>query len=140
MLALTLLQPWASLVAYGYKFIENRQWEPRTLDLGERFAIHAARRWDPDCLPESSRFATLPGALMLHSRQLYSLSGVLGSVAFRGCVRADDEMLPWEELWFSGPIGWRLRDASALELPIPIRGGRGLWQLPPDVGERMRCQ
>lgn len=44
MKALTLHQPWATLIAVGAKTIETRSWPaPRTL-IGERFAIHAAKR------------------------------------------------------------------------------------------------
>jgi activating signal cointegrator 1 len=40
--ALTLTQPWASLVAIGAKQIETRTWSTRYRG---RVAIHAARRW-----------------------------------------------------------------------------------------------
>lgn len=44
MRALTLWQPWASLVASGAKMIETRSWAaPRGL-WGQRIAIHAAKR------------------------------------------------------------------------------------------------
>ena len=44
MRALTLWQPWASLIAEGVKTIETRSW-PAPKDLvGERFAIHAAAK------------------------------------------------------------------------------------------------
>src|SRR5688500_9634413 len=44
MKALTLWQPWASLVAVGVKTIETRSWPaPNSLN-GERIAIHAAAK------------------------------------------------------------------------------------------------
>ena len=44
MKALTLYQPWASLIAVGAKTIETRGYRPpSTLKLGERFAIHAGK-------------------------------------------------------------------------------------------------
>ena len=44
MKALTLWQPWASLVAHGYKTVEYRGWPaPRSI-VGTRIAIHAAAR------------------------------------------------------------------------------------------------
>lgn len=42
--ALTLHQPWASLVALGIKSIETRSWAPPKALIGERLLVHAGRR------------------------------------------------------------------------------------------------
>ena len=48
MKALTLHQPWATLVAEGHKKIETRSWRPpKTLDV---FAIHAAKTLNPEAV------------------------------------------------------------------------------------------
>lgn len=44
MKALTLWQPWASLVAIGAKPYETRSWAPPDRLIGHRIAIHAAKR------------------------------------------------------------------------------------------------
>lgn len=44
MKATTLWQPFASLVAWGDKTIETRSWAPGPALIGERLAIHAAKR------------------------------------------------------------------------------------------------
>ena len=41
MKALTLHQPWASLIACGAKRIETRSWPPPKSLIGKRIAIHA---------------------------------------------------------------------------------------------------
>ena len=41
--AITLRQPWASLVAHGIKNVETRSWPPPHGTIGERIAIHAGR-------------------------------------------------------------------------------------------------
>lgn len=43
MKALSLHQPWASLIAEGVKTIETRSWRVPVPMIGQRFAIHAAR-------------------------------------------------------------------------------------------------
>lgn len=48
MKALTLWQPWASLVMAGEKVLETRSWAWHTAPEGERLAIHAAAR-APTC-------------------------------------------------------------------------------------------
>lgn len=48
MRALTLTQPWASLMAHGEKRVETRSWwPPATLPRGEWIAIHAAKGLGP---------------------------------------------------------------------------------------------
>ena len=44
MKAITLWQPWASMVAMGLKQNETRSWAPPKALIGERIAIHAAKR------------------------------------------------------------------------------------------------
>lgn len=46
MRAMTVKQPWASLIASGEKRIENRSWRPPAALIGERIAIHAGAGWD----------------------------------------------------------------------------------------------
>jgi len=57
-LALTLWQPWATLIALGHKDIENREWAPPQHLIGKRFAIHAGKTVEPgvaDDLPGTYR-------------------------------------------------------------------------------------
>ena len=44
MKAITLWQPWASLIACGVKDVETRSWPPPESLIGQRIAIHAAKR------------------------------------------------------------------------------------------------
>lgn len=44
MKAISLWQPWASLIAAGVKTIETRSWAPPASLIGQRIAIHAAKR------------------------------------------------------------------------------------------------
>lgn len=44
MKALSLHQPWASLIAEGVKTIETRSWRAPQSMVGQRFAVHAAKR------------------------------------------------------------------------------------------------
>ena len=44
MKALTLHQPWASLIAEGPKTVETRSWSAPAWVIGQRIAIHAGKR------------------------------------------------------------------------------------------------
>lgn len=43
--AITVYQPWASLIAYGFKEFETRHWQPPQKYIGELIAIHAGKQW-----------------------------------------------------------------------------------------------
>ena len=53
MRAISLWQPWASLIACGAKPFETRHWVPPRELIGQRIAIHAAKK----CGPENRGFA-----------------------------------------------------------------------------------
>ena len=55
MKALTIHQPWASLITARAKTIETRSWKPPRNMIGERIAIHASRINDYDSLPYSTQ-------------------------------------------------------------------------------------
>lgn len=104
MKALTVRQPWASLIIAGVKDVENRTW--RTSYRG-RLLIHAGRGRDT-CdheVPDD-----LPGGV------------ILGSVTLLDCVR--DHPSPW-----SIPASWHwlLGDVQPWARPVPVRGQLGLW-------------
>ena len=42
--AITLHQPWASLIALGIKTVETRSWPAPTRLVGQRIAVHAGKR------------------------------------------------------------------------------------------------
>ncbi len=49
MKAITIRQPWASLIAHGIKDIENRTWKCPEKYIGKRVLIHASAKtldWD----------------------------------------------------------------------------------------------
>lgn len=56
--AITLHQPWATLIALGFKTFETRSWA--TLAVGDPLAIHAGKKNFPRMiLSGSSHFATM---------------------------------------------------------------------------------
>lgn len=138
MRAITLRQPWASLIALGAKRIETRSW--RTSYRGW-LAIHAAKTFlAPEralCEQEYFRAALLADESLDPARPL---AGQLP----RGCIlavaRLDDCLptggiqLPGEpERSFGdytpGRFAWYLSQVQRLPQPIPARGALGLWRV-----------
>ena len=142
MRALTLTQPWASLVAIGAKRIETRSW--RTAYRG-CLAIHAAKgfpRWAKNTA-DGLRFAEElgPGPLPLGvviaecrliscipTRELQS-NGVIPVDYLAGCgdfYMSDSERLFGD--FTPGRWAWLLADMKPLAQPIPAKGAQGLWE------------
>ena len=128
MKALTISQPFASLIASGEKWVENRRWP--TGHRG-RLAIHAGK-----------------GTQYLDRRELvaYPTACVVAVAQLVACVHlhavGGRDPLPCEQLRMKGidpsdllshehtegPWCWVLRDIRRYREPIPCRGAQGLWE------------
>ncbi len=150
--ALSIRQPWAFLIAKGWKDIENRNWKIGRNDqhggyqsqranfkiqLPARIYIHAGLdesemksgiasgllQWIKDRLSVCQR-AEMAMALM--SPGLY-FGGIIGEVTITGCVTES------KSPWFTGKYGFPLKDAVMYEKPIPCRGALGFFK--PNIEE-----
>jgi hypothetical protein len=148
--ALTLTQPWATLVACGAKRIETRSW---TTSRRGWLAIHAAKAFPP----EAHRFAETPlvqatlaaagythrleDRRMNHSWQL-PLGHVIAIVRLTSIVRlpsADLQITEQERAlgnYTDGRYAWIFAEVHPLPVSFPARGALGLWQLPVPVALR----
>jgi len=133
MKALTLTQPWATLVILGIKKMETRSWYPRD-GHWDRLAIHAGKGWSRD----DREFAD-----ELHARGILPIPSnelphgvVLGTVQLSGLARSHIA-LRWEEAtdleqelgdYSAGRYAWLLSAPQPFAEPIPARGALGLWE------------
>jgi hypothetical protein len=149
--ALTVWQPWSTLIIEHWKPYEFRKWDYRTRrrDLvGKRIAIHAgarpARRAEiADLLDRLSRKhsmiaeAAVPFLERWHlSPGVLPVSAVLGT-AILGVPRRAHTLLSREQsaaaeadsmrvehhMW-----AWPLTEIVRFEMPIPARGAQGFWR------------
>lgn len=134
MKALSLWQPWASLVAVGAKTIETRHWPPARALLGERIAIHAAKTTSHlDLARFDARFA---GALERYRHTGLPLGAIVATVRLVGVEQITPDLcrvLSGDELAFgnysTGRYAWRLSDPILLK-PIPTIGRQGFFDVP----------
>lgn len=149
MKALTLWQPWASLIACGAKTFETRSYRPpATLQPGDRFAIHAAKKPARAALeylgvPDIAvtrmhhalgcEFAELPlGAVICTVKLDYFARCYTASGGRVRLVQPDhrDEFIepdPYGD-YSQGRWAWRLKDVRVLDRPQPARGSQGIWE------------
>lgn len=151
MKALTLWEPWASLVAKGYKKIETRSWKaPREL-IGQRIAIHAAKTMPVHVKKLLGGFAKLLKIERYVDSWLYDLEirkGPFGKVVATCRLVACERIISDEkfhhmaclesgrdvegsEYYFGdytpGRFAWILEDVQALKEPVAAKGMQGLW-------------
>ncbi len=140
-LALSLTQPWASLMAFGVKRYETRSW-------GSRFrgalAIHASKRF-PEwarsiCLDEPFVSALHGAGFRFMTCDEFPLGAIVAVGRLADCeeIHRDDALLlSRTELAFGdfapGRWMWKLVDVRRLAEPVPCRGALGLWTVPRDV-------
>lgn len=144
MKALTIWQPWATLIMAGAKPWEWRGWPPPRRLIGQRIAIHAGARpvkkaeieelLDEIHNGESSLVADLAQELLEGwHRRVWPLSSVLGTATLGEPIDA----LAWAAQhlkagYDSGRIdhhkvAWPLTDIARFEPPVPARGAQGFW-------------
>lgn len=127
MKAISIKQPWASLIAHGIKDIENRTWKCPQRYIGKRVLIHAAKTsvkegWS--ALTETQLEKVFP-----HKNKLYGdneelpYGAIIGSVVISDCVQNHPSV--WAE---KGVWNWVLKDALLFEKPIEnVKGKLGFW-------------
>jgi len=134
--ALSLTQPWASLVATGAKKIETRSW--RT-DYRGPLAIHASAEFPREarllCFTEPFYSALKKANLNANHRPEKVLS--LGAIV-AVCELADVQVITAANVpgepegsfgeYRPGRFMWVLENVRRLPRPIPAKGSLGLWE------------
>lgn len=157
MRALSLTQPWATLVAIGAKQVETRSWATKHRGL---IAIHAAKgfpAWAKDqCY--SIRFADAlwpkadPKTVIADLIKELPFGAIVAVASIVACKSTNyfglqsswTQDLSDQERAFGDyspkRYGWLLGDIQALSTPIPCRGALSLWDVPPDIEQAIKEQ
>lgn len=135
---LSLWQPWASLMAAGFKLHETRHWATPTRG---RFAIRAAKRVDVSGAPhELCEVALGPDWAKTVPR-----GDVVGVGQLTACIRTEDAFVQVEECdllagnYAPERFAWRVDDFRPLRDPLPLIGRQSLfsWVPPRDLESRL---
>ena len=119
MKALSLWQPWASLIADGRKKIETRHWP---LHYRGPLAIHAAMKVDKEACYEFG-----------YSPLTIPRGAVLCIVNVDNCVQFPSSLAPPDPYgdFYEGRYGFLLTLREVFKAPIPAKGMQGLWSWDP---------
>jgi hypothetical protein len=138
MKALTLTQPWATLVAIGAKRYETRSW---STNYRGPLAIHAAKGFPGSameiCLEEPFKSALTEGGFQNGFRNLNSIDSTRGHIIATcdlvDVIRITAQNAPTgSEFAFGdytpGRYMWRLENVVTVETPVPAKGKLSLWE------------
>lgn len=137
MKAITIWQPWATLIALRLKRNETRGWA--TKYRGE-IAIHAAKRIDLDACNEEP----IKSALSQYGYSAFNLptGAIVATAILKDCLKSVDT---WTDGYIlengiyiyspeyefgdftPGRFAWEITDVRQLPTPIPAKGQQGLW-------------
>ena len=159
--AISLWQPWASLIAEGVKQTETRSWTPPRKIYGQRVAIHAAKRWTKeevmafrDLWPWSNEEINVEPL----GKDLLPLGKVVATCIIETCYRSDnlDDQLARTICnhnhikaiidssrygdYSDGRFIWILKDIEKVEPPFSARGAQGFFTIYPPASHNLRYQ
>lgn len=134
MKAITLWEPWATLVAHGYKRFETRSWPTHYRG---PLVIQAAKRIPQleELRPEAIRAALKAIGIVRVGDFPFgcALAVVDVTAVYRTETVLAEELVVGEALAFGdygpGRYAWRLENLRRLAQPVPLRGRQGLWPL-----------
>ena len=157
MKALTLHQPWATLIAAGVKTTETRSWGPPRSLIGHRIALHAGKQliksqsglgagtWEmmntlygPDWSELIPRGMVVATARLADARRVVALDLETGRARLSGSPARTVLADPYGD-FSPGRWLWLLADVQPCNPPAPARGAQGLWNWEPQEDEEKQA-
>jgi len=154
--ALSLTQPWASLVAAKAKRIETRSWH--TAHRGE-IAIHAAKGFpgyakDYARMPKFLKYLRRNEAGQFYVEDVIKglpLGAIIATAHIDMCLPTESDLRRWRDYqpeptedeyhfgdYSAGRFMWILTNIVALPEPIVCKGALGLWSVPKEIEAKIR--
>ena len=124
MKALTIKQPWATLIIQGDKRFEFRSWQ--TKYRGD-LLIHSGKGIDKEAMKRLAKY--LPKEL--------PYGKILGKVKLVDCIKMSPEFKElllkenrdiYTKSSFQENYGWQVSDVEVFENPIDVKGHLSLWE------------
>lgn len=151
MRALTIWQPWASLIIIGAKPFEWRRWRAPAWAVDQEIVIHAGSRrvvmdeieeliFNLENEPDTSGLDVAPALALLHDtfKRKITLPTAAGlGTALLGPARLATEIAASNALGFidsdrvdEAVWGWPVSNVQRWAEPIPMKGHQGFWHWP----------
>lgn len=128
-MAISLYQSWASLMALGAKCFETRSWGTKYKGL---VVIHASKKLEFDS--RDARFVKALHDAGIEDPFKLPLGVALAVGTLVDCYKAETvyPLISESERLFgnyaAGRVAWKFKDIKLFAQPLPIRGQQGLWE------------
>ena len=130
MKALTIKEPWATLIIEGYKKYEFRSWKT---NYRGKILIHSGLLLEKDMVKRFEEY-----------KLNYKCGYIIGEAEIVDCIKVDEEFN--QELIRINPIvygksnhvetyGWKLENVKKYDNPMPCKGKLGIWNYEGDLYE-----
>lgn len=132
MKAITILEPWATLICEGKKTIETRNWDT---PYRGKVLIHASKRKMPDEIYEKYLIDNFvehephPGYIIgeVELIDIIPFKDALGNII------QSNQIINYCTAEFNSKYAWIFNDAKIYDKPIPAKGSLGLWEYTKDL-------
>lgn len=141
MKVISLWQPYASLIAYGFKEYETRSFQPPKVLIGHILGIHAAKRWTVEEARYMKRFVLdypdVREKLSPDGLLRPPLGAILCACRLVAVYRSEAHYYQVDEKerafgdWSPGRFVWKLEVVKVPPEPIPARGMQGIFEWSP---------
>lgn len=130
MKAITLWQPWASWIMWGWKTIETRTHNRFHCLAGQTIAIHAAKRFDRNAIELARNYLRDEQIARCVDAENFPLGAILGTAH----VRLTTYCLPEDSAHAliecdSERLGLFLGIVTPFDKPIPYKGRQGIFEV-----------
>jgi hypothetical protein len=124
MKVITIKQPWATLIAYGYKEYEFRSWK---IKYRGKLLIHAGKGIDKKAMDR-----------VKHLNLEYPSSEIIASVNLDDCISVNEEMIKQlsnknKEIYgfgnYENNYAWKLSNIEKIDNHKYVKGKLGLWNI-----------
>ena len=122
--AISVWQPWASLLVSGDKTYENRTWKLSPELIGKKILIHASKKKDKEEWETAADMYHVitngKAALAPLEEDCFKFGGIIGYVIF------DKVVTESESIWFAGNYGFHVKEFKELDF-FPVRGHQKIF-------------
>ena len=145
MKAISVWQPFTTLIVRGFKIFETRTWPAPRSVIGQTIGIASTKSINPTQRAQfgAEEFREFYDRLVLPDKlDDFKHGFMLGTVVldsvelmtpeFMDEVSVEEKAYGW---WQEGSYAWRLTNPVAFDEPIPVRGAQGLWDYRPHLRE-----
>ena len=115
MKALTIKEPWATLIIEGYKTYEFRGWKT---NYRGKILIHSGLSLEKDMAERFKQY-----------NLNYNCGNIIGEAELTDCILVDEKINPlvYAKSNHVEKYAWNLENIKKYDKPIPCKGKLGLW-------------